>query len=261
MGLATVASDLVGQGLSTTRFFNKSIDALPILQRVALEVSGLPGDLRTVYAGLADGNLRVASDMLPIYDIFNNLGGYSGLGAIGDTRINALTGQLDPVPAAALEGYQLLDNGRQISRGLMQGSAAAMYGASLNTLALHEQRDVLQPVYDNKFMGKTLGNAVDNQLSLLGAGNSVIGSKFNPLAPNFLGTDVNPNDVLSNTPLMSRSLGALDQRISFVGKIADTFVSNMNQLGRAGTINFLGNLRLNNGIGHSSSPRNYSLKS
>lgn len=210
MGLATVASDLVGQGLSTTRFMNNSINSMTLLQRLPVEATGLPADLRTTYAGLVEGNLRVASDMLPIYDVFNNLGGYKGLSTIADVRIDGLTGRQTALEPAALEGYRLLDEGRQIARGLLPGNATAMFAASLNVLALHEQRDVLQPVYDSKFLGKTLGRAVDDQLHMLGAGNAVIWNGLNPLAPNVLGTYVNPNDVLGGTPLMSRSLGALD---------------------------------------------------
>lgn len=141
----------------------------------------------------------------------------------------------------------------------MPGDANAKFAESLNVLALHEQRDVLQPVYDSKFLGKTLGSAVDGQLHLLGAGNAVVWNGFNPLAPNVLGTYVNPNDVLGGTPLMSRSLGALDQRMTFVGKIADTFVGNLNRMGTSQTLDFLGKLRLAPGTVQPAIPKAWSL--
>lgn len=194
-----------------------------------------------------------------MYDVFNNLGGYKGLSAIGDVRIEGLTGRQEPVPSAALNGYRLLDEGRQIARGLMPGDANAKFAESLNTLARHEQDDVLQPVYNTTFLGKTLGSAVDSQLHLLGAGNAVIQNGLNPLAPNVLGTYVDPNSVLGNIPLMSRSLGALDQRMTFVGKIADTFVSNLNGMGTSQALDFLGKLRLQPGILQPSKPNAWSL--
>jgi hypothetical protein len=140
MGLATVASDLVGQGLSATRLMNSSVNSLPLPQRLVAEATGLPADLRTTYAGLVEGNLRVASDMLPIYDVFNNLGGYKGLHTIADVRIDGLTGKQELVQLAALDGYRLLDEGRQIARGLMPGDANAKFAASLNTLVCDIQR-------------------------------------------------------------------------------------------------------------------------
>ena len=255
MGLATVASDLVGQGLTVTRAGQQAVNGLPLPQRLIAEVTGLPGDMRTTYAGLSEGNLRVASDMLPIYDVFNNLGGYKGLAAIADVRVNGLTGRPDPVPTTALDGYRLLDEGRQIARGLLPGDAKAKFAESLNALALHEQGDVLQQIYDSTFAGKTLGGAVDNQLRLLGSGNAAIWDRFNPLAPNVLGTYVNPNDVLSGVPLSTRSLGKLDQRMTFVGKIADTFVENLNRMGTSQTLDFLGRLRLAPGTIASAMPR------
>lgn len=110
-----------------------------------------------------------------------------------------------------------------------------------------------------RFLGKTLSSAVDNQLHMLGAGNAVIWNGFNPLAPNVLGTYVNPNDVLGGTTLMSRSLGALDQRMTFVGKIADTFVSNLNRMGTRQALDFLGKLRLVPGIIQPAAPKEWSL--
>jgi len=49
---------------------------------------------------------------------------------------------------------------------------------------------------------------------------------------------------------MSRSLGALDQRMTFVGKIADTFVDNLNTMGTDRALYFLGGLRLAPGAIH-----------
>lgn len=259
MGLATIASDLVGQGLNMTGGLNSYFSSLPLIPSWSAEVSGFPGVLRTTYAGLAEGNLRVASDMLPIYDVFNNLGGFKGLTAIADVRVNGLTGMVEPVGQAALDGYQLLDEGRQIARGLAPGNARALFADSLNRLALHEQGDVLQPVYDTKFQGKTLGVAVDTQLHMFGAGNGLVADRLNPLSPNVLGTYVNPNDVLGATPLMNRSLGALDQRMIFVGKIADTFVGNLNHIGTGQALDLLGKLRLAPGTVRATVPNARSL--
>ena len=241
MGLATVASDLVGQGLRLTSALQTAIGAMAPPARLHLELgTNLPADLRTGYAGLAEGNLRVASDMLPIYDAFNNLGGYTGLYTIADVHINGLTGEQFPIPRDALEGYRLLDSGLQMQRGMMPGDAKAMFAASLNRLALHEQRDVLQPVYDSVFAGQTLRTAVNHQMEMFAR----VPGAVNPLTPNVLGTNVNPNDVLGNIAIRNRDLGDLNQRMSFVGAVADTFVNNLNRLGTSQTINFLGGLRM-----------------
>ena len=182
----------------------------------------------------------MASDMLPIYDAFNNLGGYTGLYTIADVHINGLTGEQFPIPRDALEGYRLLDSGLQMQRGMMPGDAKAMFAASLNRLALHEQRDVLQPVYDSVFAGQTLRTAVNHQMEMFAR----VPGAVNPLTPNVLGTNVNPNDVLGNIAIRNRDLGDLNQRMSFVGAVADTFVNNLNRLGTSQTINFLGGLRM-----------------
>ena len=64
--------------------------------------------------------------------------------------------------------------GGQIVRGAMTGNASAKFTASLTTLAVHEQGDVLQPVYDKMYVGKVLGDAVDDQLHLLGFADSIV---------------------------------------------------------------------------------------
>ena len=97
--------------------------------------------------------------------------------------------------------------------------------------------------------------AVDDQLRMLGAG----WNRLNPLTPNVFGTHVNPNDALSGTSLMSRSLGALDQRMTFVGKIADTFVGNLNRIGTEQALDFLGKLRLAPGTLQTAAPKAWSL--
>ena len=240
MGLATVASDMVGQGLSLAKSVLSSSNTLPLQDRLIMESTGVLADARTGYAGLAEGNLRVASDMLPMYDVFNDLGGYKGLSAIADVRVDALTGKTSPIPSSALEGYRLLDEGRQITRGLMQGDASAKFTESLKVLALHEQRDVLQPIYDSKFAGQTLRSVVKRQLEM----SPFMPNFLNPLTPNVLGTYVNPNDALSSTSFFKRDLGDLNQRMTFVGKVADTFANNLNQIGTRQTLDFLGKLRL-----------------
>lgn len=94
---------------------------------------------------------------------------------------------------------------------------------------------------------------------MFGATNSAFWDGVNPLAPNVLGTYVNPNDVLGKIPLENRSLGALDQRMTFVGKIADTFVTNLNGMGTSRTIDFLGNLRLAPGTIQPATPKTWSF--
>lgn len=259
MGLGTIAPDLVGQGLIAARFMNNRIDSKSLPKRWSAEATGLPAELRTACAGLVEGNLRVAADMLPIYDVFNNLGGYKDLSAIAKVRIDGLTGGQKDLEPTALRGYRLLDEGRQIARRLMPGNAEAVFAESLNVLAVHKQLDVLQPVYDSEFFGKTLGSVVDNQLHMIGAGNAVIWDGLNPLAPNVLGTYVNPNDVLGGTALMSRSIGAFEPRMDFVLKIADTFVGNLNQIGTSKAVDFLGKLRLAPGSLQPAKPNAWSL--
>jgi hypothetical protein len=77
---------------------------------------------------------------------------------------------------------------------------------------LHEQKNVVQRMYDHHFAGQVFKEAV-NRFNARGLGAM--------LSLNVAGVHVMFNDVLRQTPVAQRDIGNLDQRMLFVNRTAD----------------------------------------
>ena len=197
MALGTLASNQVGFGL---------------LHTGSLAAFG-SADAATVYGGLTFGNQTIAMDMLPLYDVYDKLGGYKALETIAPFRLG-LDGKPNAVPPEALQGYRLLSEGESLLREGNGRLAHERFTDSLKALALHEQKNIAQTMYDRPFAGQVFKDAA----------NRFNASRFGAmLSLNVAGVHVMFNDVLRQTPMAQRDIGNLDQRMTFVNRAADTF--------------------------------------
>lgn len=214
-GLATIASDKVGQGLGETRLGGVLLDS--VFQDNYLENTlDYDENLRIVYDGLAEGNIKVFEDQYTAYQIYRE-GGVAALKSVVAAGIYGEgTGQ------DLIEGYEAWDRAQALrTTGDMEGFYREG-DKSLRHLANFEQGTILQPVYDKTFevvddAGAIYSNKLRNAIQQTSALPEWTKSIYDPTEVDVLGTPVTAR--MANVT----DIGDFEQRMKFVNRIADEF--------------------------------------
>ncbi len=218
-GLATIASDKVGDGLANAKLgFNGFRAFEDTDMTTGKPMWNIDENMAIVYKGFAEGNLEVFRTQYTAYQIFKD----SGSGGLEAALKSEKLGNSDSTFTRELvKGYQAYEKADQALRTGDATSYRTEANKELRSLANYEQRAVLQPIYDATYEFGSVSNTLRGAISEAG--------KLDDYIPDavFNSTEVN---VLGKSLLFSGTeVGDADQRMEFVNDIADAFMEVYNQ--------------------------------